>query len=87
MSTPTPTPAQRAEFRQKAVAVADRICAALDGEQESFVVLEGLCLVHKFVASKLPPELLGHVAFAMAGYAGELMQARSTGLNPKPAIH
>jgi len=87
MSTPSPTPEQRAEFRQQAYDMASKIVDALQGEQPSFVVLEALTLVHKFVTSSLPPEVVGYVAMAMAGYAGELMQAdaKGKGLSPYPA--
>ena len=89
MSTPSPTPEQQAEFRQMATEMARQIVTAIQGDQKPFVVLEALCMVHRYVSSTLPPELLGHVAFAMAGYAGELMQAdaKGMGLNSKPAIH
>ncbi len=32
-------------------------------------------LAHRYVASTLPPDMVGTVAMEMAGYAGELMQA------------
>ena len=86
MSTPSPTPEQRAEFCQQAYDMAEKIIVALQGEQPSFVVLEALTLVHKFVTSSLPPEVVGYVAMAMASYAGELMQAdaKGKGLSPYP---
>jgi hypothetical protein len=75
MSIPSPTPEQRAAFRQKALAMAHQIARAFEGDQEVFVVLEALMLAHRYVASTLPPDMVGTVAMEMAGYAGELMQA------------
>lgn len=89
MSTSSPTPEQREAFRKQALEMAQALIAGIEGPQPPFVVLEALCLVHKYTVSQLPPHLLGQAAMAMAAYAGELMQADAKGMGfPFPApIH
>lgn len=89
MSIPSPTPEQRAAFREQALAMARQITAAIEGPQPPFVVLEALGMVHRHVTFSLPTDLIGHVAMAMAGYAGELMQADAKGMGQSvnTAIH
>lgn len=59
--------------------MADRLINAIEGKQDTFVVLEALCIVHRFTVSHLPPSLIGPVAIAMATYAGDLLQADASG--------
>lgn len=65
----------KSEFSTQADVAAGRIVQALSGEQDAFVVLEALCRVHRFTCTHLPHEALGAAGFALAAYAGELMQA------------
>lgn len=67
------------EFGAQADAMARRIVHALTGEQDAFLVLEALCRVHRFTCVQLPPNALSLAGFAIASYAGELMQASGNG--------
>lgn len=69
----------KSEFSEQADVIARRIVQALEGEQDGFLVLESLCRVHRFVCVQLPADALGAAGFAIAAYAGELMQASATG--------
>lgn len=77
-----PTPEQRAQFQQAAEEVAKKIVQALDGPQNTFVVLEGLVMVHRWTALQAPPDAIGQISMAMAAYAGELLQHSSALSNP-----
>jgi hypothetical protein len=72
-------PLSTAEFSAQANVIARRIIHALDGEQDAFVVLEALCRVHRYTCMQLPPDLQGTAGFALAAYAGDLLQASATG--------
>ena len=82
-------PLSKAEFSAQADVIAGRIVHALEGQQSAFLVLEALCRVHRLTCMQLPPDALGHAGFALAGYAGDLMQASATGkgLNPPTTVH
>lgn len=76
-------------FSDQADAIARRIVQALKGERDAFLILEALCRVHRFTCMQLPPEPLGAAGFALAVYAGELVQASTTGkgLAPSTIVH
>ena len=82
-------PMSNAEFSAQASVIARQIVQALEGERDAFLVLEALCRVHRFTCLQLPPDLQGTAGFALAAYAGELMQAGATGkgLNPPTTVH
>ena len=82
-------PMSMAEFSAQADAIARRLVHALEGEQQAFLVLEALCRVHRFICMQLPSDSQGDAGFALAAYAGELMQASATGkgLNPPDTVH
>ena len=86
---PTKPKLSKAEFSAQANVKARQIVQALEGDQDAFLVLEALCRVHRFVCTQLPPDSLGDAGFALAAYAGELMQASATGkgLNPPDTVH
>ena len=79
----------KAEFSAQANVKARQIIQAIEGDQDAFLVLEALCRVHRFTCMQLPPDSLGAAGFALAAYAGELMQASATGkgLNPPTTVH
>ncbi len=85
----TSKPLSKAEFSAQADSIAKRIVGELHGEQDAFLVFEGLLRVHRFVCMQLPPDALGAAGFALATYAGELMQASATnkGLAPSTPVH
>ena len=72
-------PLSKAEFSAQADAIAKLIVQSLEGQQSAFLVLEALCRVHRFTCMQLPPDVLSSAGFALAAYAGELMQASATG--------
>ena len=82
-------PLSKSEFSERAEVIARRIIQALEGEQDAFLVLEGLSRVHRFVCMQLPADALGAAGFAMGVYAGELMKASATGkgLGANNSIH
>lgn len=82
-------PLSKAEFCAQANVKARQIIHALEGEQDAFLVLEALCRVHRFTCMQLPPDSQGAAGFALAAYAGELMQASATGkgLTPPTTVH
>lgn len=82
-------PLSKADFSAQANAMARQIIQALEGEQDAFLVLEALCRVHRFTCMQLPPDSQGVAGYALAAYAGELMQASATGkgLNPPTTVH
>lgn len=86
---PTKPKLSKAEFSAQANMKARQIIQALEGDQDAFLVLEALCRVHRFTCMQLPPDSLGAAGFALAAYAGELMQASATGkgLNPPDTVH
>ena len=79
----------KAEFSAQANVKARQIIQALEGDQNAFLVLEALCRVHRFTCLHLPPDSQGAAGYALAAYAGELMQASATGkgLNPPDTVH
>lgn len=79
----------KAEFSAQANVIARQIVQSLEGERDAFLILEALCRVHRFTCLQLPPDLPGTAGFALAAYAGELMQAGATGkgLNPPTTVH
>lgn len=80
-TVPQPTDEQRAEFRRRSTELSKRIVASIEGEHPPFVVLEALCLAHRYAVSLMAPHLVGYVATGMAAYAGELLKAS---LAPQP---
>lgn len=74
-TAPQPTEEQRAEFRRLATELSTRIVKSIEGEHPPFVVLEALCMAHRYAVSLMPPDLVGYAATGMAAYAGELLRA------------
>lgn len=81
---PQPTDEQRAEFRRLSTELSKRIVASIEGEHPPFVVLEALCMAHRYAVSLVPPELVGYAASGMAAYAGELFKAALGPQNAPP---